>query len=102
MSSCRASEGWIGAGRRGADSYSITVPRPPVPSPIPVMGNATAPNGHVITIDSQSLRLNGQPWVLSMGEMQFERIAVAEWEPSLRRMKAGGIQVSHLCAAAGS
>lgn len=57
------------------------------------MGTAVNPEGRSITINSQSLLINGKPVVPVMGEMHFSRVPEDEWEKELLKMKAGGINI---------
>jgi beta-galactosidase len=57
------------------------------------MGAATAPGGSALTIDRESLRLDGQPWAPVMGEFHYSRYPADEWREELLKMKAGGITV---------
>ncbi|HZZ19522.1 MAG TPA: beta-galactosidase, partial [Opitutaceae bacterium] len=57
------------------------------------MGTSVAPDGSTLTIDSDSLILNGHPWSAVMGEFHYTRVPPAEWRQELLRMKAGGITI---------
>jgi len=57
------------------------------------MGTSTAPGGATVTIDTDSLVLNGRPVSAVMGEFHFTRYARSEWREELLRMKAGGITI---------
>ncbi len=57
------------------------------------MGTATAPGGHTLTLDSRSLRRDGQPWVFISGEFHFSRCPESEWRDELLKIKAGGVSV---------
>lgn len=57
------------------------------------MGTATAPDGAAISIDSQSLGLDGHSWTPVMGEFHYTRYPAAEWREELLKMKAGGITI---------
>lgn len=57
------------------------------------MGTAVNPNGETITLNSQSLLINGKPVVPVMGEIHFSRVPDNEWEKELLKMKAGGINI---------
>lgn len=46
-----------------------------------------------ITYDSQCLRKDGKPWFPVMGEMHYTRYREELWEESLRKMKAGGLDI---------
>ena len=39
------------------------------------------------------LTKNGEPWLPMMGEIHFSRVPPFQWEPSLRKMKAGGLSI---------
>lgn len=57
------------------------------------MGTARSPQGHVLTLDSRSLRLDGEAWLPTMGEFHYSRYPAAEWREELLKMKAGGIDI---------
>ena len=57
------------------------------------MGTATTPGGHTLTLDSHSLRRDGQPWLLISGEFHFSRCPDSEWRDELLKIKAGGVSV---------
>jgi hypothetical protein len=57
------------------------------------MGTATAPGGHSITLDSRSLRRDGQPWLLISGEFHYARCPESEWRDELLKIKAGGVSM---------
>lgn len=57
------------------------------------MGTAKRPDGTTLTFDSQSLRLNDQPFIPVMGEFHFSRYPASEWREELMKMKAGGITI---------
>lgn len=57
------------------------------------LGDPRAPDGSMVTVDSRSLRLNGQPWTPAMGEFHYARYPAAEWREELLKMKAGGIDI---------
>lgn len=57
------------------------------------LGTASRPDGATLTVDSNSLRLNGKPWVPAMGEFHYTRYPATEWREELLKMKAGGIDV---------
>jgi hypothetical protein len=57
------------------------------------MGTARSSTGHVLTVDSHSLRLDGQPWMPAMGEFHYTRYPANEWRDELLKMKAGGISI---------
>jgi beta-galactosidase len=53
----------------------------------------TGPGGRSLAVNSFYLERDGQPFVPVVGEFHFSRSPAAEWEESLRKMKAGGINV---------
>jgi hypothetical protein len=57
------------------------------------MGTAIAPGGHSLTLDSRSLRRDGQPWLFLSGEFHFSRCLESEWRDELLKIKAGGVSV---------
>ena len=57
------------------------------------MGAATAPNGQTISLNSNSLLLDGKPWTPVMGEFHYSRYPENEWREELLKMKAGGIDI---------
>ena len=57
------------------------------------MGTAKRPDGRELTLDSRSLRLDGQPWLPVMGEFHFTRCSETEWRDELLKMKAGGVDI---------
>jgi beta-galactosidase len=77
-----------------AEPLTVSVVAPPPPSPAGFqMGTATRPDGASITLDTYSLRLNGQPWTPVMGEFHFSRYPQSEWREELLKIKAGGVDV---------
>jgi beta-galactosidase len=73
---------------------SITVSNPSAPQTEGFrMGASRAPDGSTITIDSESLLLDGRPWAPVMGEFQYTRYPPEEWRKELLKMKAGGITI---------
>ena len=49
------------------------------------------PHGDRISVTSQSLEWNGQPFIIVAGEMHPTRTDAAAWEESILKMKAGGL-----------
>jgi hypothetical protein len=77
-----------------ANDRNITIVEPkPSASGEFHMGNSRSPDGQTITIDSDSLLLNGKPWTPVMGELHFARVPEDEWREELLKMKAGGIDI---------
>src|ERR1017187_3918655 len=77
-----------------ANTNTITIasPKPPITEGFK-MGNARNPTGTTLTLDSNSLLLNGKPWTPVMGEFHFSRYPANEWREELLKMKAGGIDI---------
>jgi len=77
-----------------ADSHTITItsPKPPVIEGFK-MGEARDPDGTTLTLDSNSLLLDGKPWTPVMGEFHFARYPKNEWREELLKMKAGGVDI---------
>ena len=77
-----------------ASPLSVTVP--PLFAPQAEgfhFGTAARPDGSTLTVDSCSLRLDGQPWMPAMGEFHYARYPTNEWREELLKMKAGGIGI---------
>lgn len=73
-------------------SITITTP-PPAESGYFKLGAAKNPGGHELSVDSRSLRLDGQPWLPVMGEFHYSRCPENEWREELLKMKAGGVSI---------
>lgn len=56
-------------------------------------GANDSPSDETIFSDTQSLLLNGRRWLPVMGEIHYARVDPQEWELSLRKMRAGGIDI---------
>ena len=77
-----------------AEPLSITVSKPASPRTDGFrMGTATNPTGGTLGLNSQSLLLNGRPWMPVMGEFHYTRCPENEWRDELLKMKAGGIDI---------
>ena len=69
------------------------------PTPTPQTGvlqlgsaaSTTARSGQTLTVDSQSLILNGQRWLPVAGEFHYTRYPADQWLPELLKMKAAGV-----------
>ncbi len=82
------------SGRLLADPFPITVSKPAAPNAEGFkMGTAVNPQGETVDLDSQSLLLNGKPWMPVMGEFHYSRTPENEWREELLKMKAGGIDI---------
>src|SRR5687767_11656811 len=51
------------------------------------------PNGDSISVNSYFIELNGKPFLPIVGEFHYCRYPVENWEESILKMKAGGINV---------
>jgi beta-galactosidase len=74
----------------------LEVQVPPLKAPLTEgfkMGSNTNPKGEKISLNSESLLLNGKPWLPVMGEFHYSRYPQAEWREELLKMKAGGIDI---------
>lgn len=80
----------------GLASVDASLPGPP-PQIGPLrMGSAAAgmaPNGDTLIVNSQSLVLNGEPWLPVAGEFHYSRYPADQWLPELLKMKAAGIDI---------
>ena len=83
------------AGTSGQPStVVIDASKPPSePAPLPFPMGGRSPAGHVLSINSRYLTLDGRPWFPVMGEFHFSRYPAAEWEREIRKMKAGGVRI---------
>jgi len=50
-------------------------------------------SGEEITVNSQYLIMNKEPWIPVMGEMQYSRIDNRFWEEEILKVKAGGVNI---------
>jgi hypothetical protein len=60
-------------------------------APFPMGGRS--PRGSLVGANRLHFTRGGQPWLPAMGEFQYSRYPVREWENELRKMKAGGIEI---------
>jgi hypothetical protein len=84
----------IAGGVAGADASVLTVQvtAPQVSPPLSFkMGEPRRPDGALLTLDSQSLLLDGKRWMPVMGEFHYARCPENEWREELLKLKAGGI-----------
>ena len=65
----------------------------PPPEPLPFSAGGRSPDGHLLTINSRYLSLDGKPWFPVMGEFQYARYPAADWEQEILKMKAGGVRI---------
>lgn len=75
-----------------SQTISIQSPKPPLTDGFK-MGDSRRPDGSSLTLDSDSLILNGKRWMPAMGEFQYSRYPETEWREELLKMKAGGIDI---------
>src|SRR5216684_7608489 len=87
----RAGDGHAGA-RSGPLTISVLAPQSPGATAFN-MGQSCRPDGASLTLDSNSLRLNGAPWTPVMGEFHYARYPEGEWREELLKIKAGGVDV---------
>ncbi len=75
-----------------ANPLTVTVTTPPPPQTAGFnMGESHRLDGTTLTLDSDSLLLNGKPWMPVMGEFHYARYPETEWREELLKMKAGGV-----------
>ncbi len=72
---------------------NATQPVPEVRPLLGALGSNRAPNGDVIDVNSQYIALNGKPWIPVMGELHYSRVPEDQWESSILKMKAAGVQI---------
>jgi beta-galactosidase len=77
-----------------AQIYSLDLSREPQPVQRGHLElGGSAPGGGTIAVNSYYLEQNGRPFVPIVGEFHFCRYPAEYWEESLRKLKAGGINV---------
>lgn len=57
------------------------------------LGTSRNPAGHTIEVNSQSLILDGKPWIPVMGELHYSRVPESQWEEDILRMKSAGVTI---------
>lgn len=57
------------------------------------MGTSVSSSGETLSYNSMYLVKNGKPWFPVMGEMHFQRTNENDWEESVIKMKAAGIEI---------
>jgi hypothetical protein len=84
-----------GAKRADADALNLDASARPPPAQMEGfhMGTAISPSGHTLTVNSDSLLLDGRPWLPIAGEFHFSRCPEPEWRDELLKMKAGGVSI---------
>jgi hypothetical protein len=64
------------------------------PQPVPTkLGSNRAPDGSILSVNSQYLLRDGKAWLPVMGEFHFSRYPEAYWEEEILKMKASGVQI---------
>lgn len=56
-------------------------------------GTQVSPSGHSFTLNSKYYVKDGQPWYPVMGEMHYHRVPRSDWEESILKMKASGVNI---------
>lgn len=76
-------------------TYTVDISRrdPPVISGHLQLGTNRNPAGDVLDANNLYFTRNGKPWYPVMGEFHFSRYPRAQWEESILKMKAAGINV---------
>src|SRR5579883_2685800 len=80
-----------------ASAYAAIVvdaskPAPP-PQALSFAAGGRSPDGHVLSVNSRYLMLDGKPWFPVMGEFQYSRYPAEHWEEEILKMKAGGLRI---------
>src|SRR5277367_1677143 len=81
------------AATASTNSITVAIPKVAVTEGFK-MGEAHNPDGTSLTLDSNSLLLDGKPWTPVMGEFHFSRYPENEWREELLKMKAGGVDIA--------
>jgi hypothetical protein len=77
-----------------AEVVSATIQSPPpAETGYFKLGTTKNPAGHEISVNSRSLRFDGQPVFPVMGEFHYSRCPQSEWREELLKMKAGGVDI---------
>jgi len=74
-------------------SVDISQANPAIISNHLKLGSNKSPSGDVLDANSLYFIKNGKPWYPVMGEIHFSRFPKAQWEESILKMKAAGIDV---------
>ena len=56
-------------------------------------GTHLSPSGHSFSLNNLYYLKDGQPWYPVMGEIHYGRVPRADWEESILKMKASGVNV---------
>lgn len=83
----------IGVKAQNLYSVDISGPTPQILSGHLKQGSNVAPNGDKLELNSLYFIKNGKPWYPVMGELHFSRVPKSQWEDSILKMKAAGIDV---------
>ena len=86
------------SGAASANRLTIDAGTPPPPPETGYLhlGDSAAdasPSGHVLSVNSRYLTMDGKPWLPVMGEFHYTRYPRRYWEEEILKMKAGGIQI---------
>lgn len=82
----------VGSLKAETDSLNLSVPVKPVRRGHLDLGGTRPPNDS-IAVNSYYLEQNGRPFIPIVGEFHYCRMPAEFWEDSLRKMKAGGINI---------
>jgi beta-galactosidase len=80
---------------KAQNSYTVDISKatPQILSGHLKQGSNTAPDGDKLEVNSLYFMKNGAPWYPVMGEFHFSRFPKSQWEASILKMKAAGIDV---------